>query len=256
MSTQRHLVAALAGVVAATATLPPFVAAAPQDTASARREMSFTVGNKYLVMPIRNKGKGNTVIHLHIGDEKVRQYKLRLAPSAAEADWHAYFTIEGYQGRQARVVLDSATEEAFALIRPSDTIPGEENFHQEPYRPQFHFSQKVGWNNDPNGMVWHEGKWHLFFQHNPTGLGHGNMTWGHATSTDLVHWQQQPNKLFPKTMARGDCFSGGATVDKLNTAGWGKTPWWRSSPTPAAARPWPTAPTAASPSPTTKATRS
>jgi len=95
-------------------------------------------------------------------------------------------------------------------------------YYREKYRPQFHFTQKVGWNNDPNGMVYHGGQWHLFFQHNPVALPWGNMTWGHATSKDLVHWVQHPNKLYPKTMARKDCFSGGATVDKKNTAGWGE----------------------------------
>ena len=210
-----------AGLLSAAILLPGLTSANTAVPESGRREKTFTVENKYLVMPIRDKGK-DTVIHLSIGEEKVRYYKLRPAPSAEEADWYAYFTIDGYRGKQARVVVDFVTEEGFALIRPSDTIPGEESFHKEPYRPQFHFSQKVGWNNDPNGMVWHEGKWHLFFQHNPTGRGHANMTWGHATSPDLVHWQQHPNKLFPKTMARGDCFSGGATVDKRNTAGWGK----------------------------------
>ena len=71
-------------------------------------------------------------------------------------------------------------------------------------------------------MVYHDGTWHFFFQHNPVALPWGNMTWGHATSKDLLHWEQQPNKLFPTTMARGACFSGGATVDTNNTAGWGK----------------------------------
>ena len=195
--------------------------AKPGTPESSRREKSFTVGNKYLVIPIQNKGKGKTTIHLYIGDKEVRRYGLQPASSAEETDWYAYFTIEDYKGKDARVVLDSATEKGFALIRPSDTIPGEENFYKEPHRPQFHFSQKVGWNNDPNGMVYHGGKWHLFFQHNPVGLGHGNMTWGHATSTDLVHWVQQGDKLFPATMAAGACFSGGGTVDKQNTAGWG-----------------------------------
>ncbi len=202
------------------------VAAAPSAKPGApetsRREKSFTVANKYLVMPIQNKGKGNTVILLSIDGKEVRRYKLQPAPSAAETDWYAFFTIENYQGKQARVEVERATEEGFALIRPSDSIPGEENFYKEPHRPQFHFSQKVGWINDPNGMVYHDGKWHLFFQHNPVGLGHGNMTWGHAISTDLVHWKQQGDKLFPGTMAAGSCFSGGGTVDKLNTAGWGK----------------------------------
>ncbi len=209
---------AVSGIVLGLA-LPAAAADAP---ATGRRERAFTVGSRYLVMPIENKGKGGTTIHLFVGDEKVRQYQLHPAPSADKTDWHAYFTIERYKGKEARVVVDAATEEGFALIRQSDTIPGEEEFHKEPHRPQFHFTQKVGWNNDPNGMVYHGGKWHLFFQHNPVALPWGNMTWGHATSPDLVHWQQQPNKLFPKTMARGDCFSGGATVDRRNTAGWGE----------------------------------
>jgi fructan beta-fructosidase len=145
-----------------------------------------------------------------------------IATAGETTDWYAFFTIDAYQGKQARVVASKVTEQGFALVRQSDTIPGEQDFYREPHRPQFHFTQKVGWNNDPNGMVYDGGTWHLFFQHNPVALPWGNMTWGHATSNDLLHWQQQPNKLFPTTMARGACFSGGATVDRQDTAGWGK----------------------------------
>ena len=79
-----------------------------------RLEKSFTVESKYLVMPIQNKGKGNTVIQLYVGAEKVRSYKVQLAPTAAEADWYAFFTIENYKGKPARVAVESATEEGFA----------------------------------------------------------------------------------------------------------------------------------------------
>lgn len=184
-------------------------------------EKEFTIKNKYLLLPIAN-GKGSGNIQLFVDGEEVRRYELNLARSAEETDWYAFFTIGRYKGKQARVKASRATEEGFALVRQSDTIPGEENFYRESHRPQFHFTQKVGWNNDPNGMVYHAGKWHLFFQHNPVALPWGNMTWGHATSKDLLHWEQQSNKLFPKTMAKGDCFSGSATVDKKNTSGWGK----------------------------------
>ncbi|MHC4250826.1 MAG: GH32 C-terminal domain-containing protein [Planctomycetota bacterium] len=186
-------------------------------------DKEFTVESKYLVIPIKNGGRrGGGQIQLYIDEEEVRRYGLNVAPSAEQTDWYAFFTIESYRGKTARVVTSKATEEGFALIRQSNTIPGEEDFYKEPWRPQFHFTQKVGWNNDPNGMVYHGGKWHFFFQHNPVALPWGNMTWGHATSPDLLYWTQHPNKLFPKTMAKRDCFSGGATVDKENTAGWGR----------------------------------
>ncbi len=201
----------------------------PASLDLAQREKSFTVENHYLIIPIQNskektgkKEKPKGTIQVFVNNKEVRRYSLNIANSAETTDWHAFFTIDAYKGQAARVVASNVTEEGFALVRQSDTIPGEDTFYKEPHRPQFHFTQKVGWNNDPNGMVYHDGTWHFFFQHNPVALPWGNMTWGHATSKDLLHWEQQPNKLFPETMAKGACFSGGATVDANNTAGWGK----------------------------------
>ncbi|MCU0962837.1 MAG: glycoside hydrolase family 32 protein, partial [Pirellulaceae bacterium] len=103
-------------------------------------------------------------------------------------------------------------------IRLEPEVPGAATLYREKYRPQFHFSPRVGWNNDPNGLVYHAGEWHLYFQHNPYGWKWGNMHWGHAVSTDLVHWTELPIAIYPR---RYDdwVFSGGALVDKDNTAG-------------------------------------
>lgn len=89
----------------------------------------------------------------------------------------------------------------------------------EPYRPQLHFTPKSGWMNDPNGMVYINGVYHLFFQHYPDSTVWGPMHWGHATSTDLVHWEEQSIKLFPDSL--GWIFSGSAVYDQQNTSGLG-----------------------------------
>ena len=90
--------------------------------------------------------------------------------------------------------------------------------YQESNRGQFHFSPRSGWMNDPNGLLHYRGTYHFYFQHAPNSLVWDTMHWGHATSTDLVHWQQQPNALDP-TVHVGDLWSGGGVVDVRNTSG-------------------------------------
>ncbi len=93
--------------------------------------------------------------------------------------------------------------------------------HQiEPHRPQFHFSPGEKWMNDPNGMLYHKGVYHLFYQYYPDSTVWGPMHWGHATSKDLVYWQHQPVALYPDSL--GYIFSGSAVVDSKNTSGFGK----------------------------------
>ena len=90
----------------------------------------------------------------------------------------------------------------------------------EQYRPQFHFSPKAHWINDPNGMVYYKGTYHLFYQYYPDASVWGPMHWGHTTSKDMVHWQEQPIALYPDSL--GYIFSGSAVVDVNNTSGFGK----------------------------------
>ncbi|MBN2710327.1 MAG: glycoside hydrolase family 32 protein [Calditrichaceae bacterium] len=92
--------------------------------------------------------------------------------------------------------------------------------YKEKYRPQFHFTSAKNWLNDPNGCVYYEGEYHLFFQHNPSGIEWENMTWGHAVSPDLVHWRQLPHVIAPYD--GGYIFSGTAVADTENSSGLGQ----------------------------------
>lgn len=111
-----------------------------------------------------------------------------------------------------------------ALISPAicQYIHAQDNkgLYNELYRPQLHFSPKAHWMNDPNGMVYYKGVYHLFFQYYPDGMTWGPMHWGHATSPDMLHWKEQPIALYPDSL--GYIFSGSAVVDAKNTSGFGK----------------------------------
>ncbi|MBR2101762.1 MAG: glycoside hydrolase family 32 protein [Prevotella sp.] len=104
--------------------------------------------------------------------------------------------------------------------KPVDPVtPSPASSYNEQYRPQIHFTPARNWMNDPNGMVYVDGTYHLFYQYNPQGNDWGNMSWGHATSTDLMHWTEQAVALTRDEL--GDIFSGSAVIDKDNTAGFG-----------------------------------
>lgn len=107
-----------------------------------------------------------------------------------------------------------------AACNSEKKTPAEITLYNEQHRPQIHFSPEAHWMNDPNGMVYFNGTYHLFFQYFPDSTVWGPMHWGHATSKDLVHWAQQPIALYPDSL--GYIFSGSAVVDVNNTSGFGE----------------------------------
>jgi fructan beta-fructosidase len=112
------------------------------------------------------------------------------------------------------LVFGLITPDLFAQRTTGDTT------YKQPHRPQYHFSPRANWINDPNGLVYYDGEYHLFYQYNPLGIRWGHMTWGHAISRDLVHWQELP----PAIPEEGETmiYSGSCVIDKTNTSGFGQ----------------------------------
>jgi sucrose-6-phosphate hydrolase SacC (GH32 family) len=118
----------------------------------------------------------------------------------------------------ASITLAGAGTGPSTAAQPLPEFPYPPTTYSEPNRGQFHFSSQSGWMNDPNGLLYYKGVYHFFYQHNPHGLEWATMHWGHATSTDLVHWTQKPIALEPGVQP-GDLWSGAGVVDTANTSG-------------------------------------
>ena len=194
-------------------------------------EKTLTVNGSYLIVPVANYPKSTNVLLLGIydGDKLVQNFNVTL-PQGNDAFWLAAYPLARYglKGRQIKIatadgktVPDScrAAFERINIGSASDALSPSD--YTQPYRNQFHASTRRGWNNDPNSMVFHDGKYHLYYQYNPLGIFWGNMHWGHLESTDLVHWEEKPLALYQKTV-KDMAYSGGGFVDFNNSTGLGK----------------------------------
>jgi len=181
------------------------------------KEREFLLQKKYLNFPVKN-GAQKRLIHLIIDNKIVREFEIELAPD--EPDFWVFLDVRDFAGKRATLWIDKyepAQSKGFDSVYQADTYISEENVYKEKLRPQFHFTSKRGWNNDSNGMVYYDGEYHLFYQHNPYGWNWGNMTWGHAVSTDMIHWTELGDAIHPDRL--GTIFSGSAVIDVNNTAG-------------------------------------
>lgn len=177
-------------------------------------ELSMKVKCRYLNLPISHEVER---YRLTFKAKGVDDLSVDARLSAIPEYW-VFKDISAYEGKTLTITFDGP-EDALMQVYQADTIRDVASIYRERNRPQFHFSTRRGWINDPNGCIWHDGQYHLYYQHNPFEREWGNMTWGHATSPDLLHWTEQPPVLFPDTL--GTMFSGSAVFDRDNTSGFG-----------------------------------
>lgn len=175
---------------------------------------------------------GEIGAELLIDDEPVRTATGR---DSEQLQWRSW-DVREFRGRTARVRLfDRATGGWGHVLFDQLTLTDESrerpivgrlehyrqtpSYYRERYRPQYHFTPEIHWMNDPNGLVFFDGEYHLFYQHNPHAIEWGHMSWGHAVSGDLLHWKHLPIALHDEYGAM--CFSGSAVADHANTSGFG-----------------------------------
>lgn len=220
-----------------------FVSAQSNQPADSIRQIKILKGQTYLNIPVTET---NRLINAKISldGRMLDVFTVKLA--TANPDYWVFFDVSPYQGKTITMSISTANArdgEAFTNITRQNNLakkepvedpvkglkmifadskfPGQDSLYKEQLRPQVHFSSQRGWINDPNGLVYYGGQYHLYYQHNPYGWAWGNMHWGHAVSTDLLHWKELPEAIYP--FKEGDAaFSGSAVYDPQNTAGFRK----------------------------------
>ena len=187
--------------------------------------MSVNTQKRYILLPIEEKENETTIKVIKDG-HSMQSIKVRLA--TGKPDYFVPLDISKF-GKDGKVLFDFSFQgnyrtvgniedySCWQLMKESDTF---DTTNRETYRPVYHHTPLWGWMNDPNGLFYKDGVWNLYFQYNPYGSTWENMTWGHATSHDLVHWQYEGTPVEPDAL--GTIFSGSAVVDSANTAGFGK----------------------------------
>ncbi len=162
---------------------------------------------------------------IHADSGLIRAFDASIALTDDIDFWVKHDMYEWY-GEQVKVRTYQYFENEPQILKTliiTDNIVDSDKLYKENLRPQFHFTAKRGWLNDPNGLVFHEGEYHLFYQANPYGNDHGrndyNKTWGHAVSEDLIHWKELPAAINPDHL--GSIYSGSSVIDHNNSTGFG-----------------------------------
>ena len=205
------------------------------------RDIKIRKGQTLLNLPV-NSSSGSVRATIKLGGKSITQFTINISDNP---EFWTFFNVTPYQGKTLTIVIAHAPSrfplqntstpaglsesniKGLSSVFADSKFPGQDSVYKEVGRPQVHFSAQRGWINDPNGLVYSEGEYHMYFQHNPYGWQWGNMHWGHAVSTDLIHWQQLQEAIYPVMVENatgfGDAaFSGSAVVDPENTAGFRK----------------------------------
>ena len=211
-------------------------------------ERSINVTKPILNFPLKT-GAARHYIELFVDGKQIRAMDIELATD--DIDYWVVTDLSPWMGKELLMHTRQhplGNKQILDRISVEDSIREADDLYRESLRPQFHFSSKRGWISDTNGLVYYNGEYHLYYQHNPYGWDHSrndyNKTWGHAVSTDLVHWTELPDVIHPNHL--GSIYSGSAVVDEDNTTGFqtskekpivavytsagGRTPWSEGKP--------------------------
>ncbi|MCH5309517.1 MAG: DUF4980 domain-containing protein [Prevotella sp.] len=205
-------------VLAALIALPAARAQAPQVLGKSHAMQHIEVKDKYLLLPVQEKEEIATIRVLSAGNE-VQKLNVRLAVD--KVDYYVPFSIERFGNKD--LLLDivfhgdrrfTGAMKDFVCWKEMKQSADFDTTNREHFRPLYHHTPQYGWMNDPNGMFYKDGVYHLYYQYNPYGSQWENMTWGHSTSKDLIHWEAQPLAIEPDGL--GAIFSGSCVVDEKN----------------------------------------
>ena len=190
-------------------------ALAPQILSDNHAMLRVDATGKYLLLPVQEKEE-NAYVRVIVNNEQVQTLNVRFAVD--KVDYYVPLDIQRFGNKKVLVDIsfhgDRRTTGAvkdfvcWREMRVTDTF---DDANRERFRPAYHHTPAYGWMNDPNGMFYKDGVWHLYYQFNPYGSQWENMTWGHSTSTDLIHWTHQPIAIEPDAL--GTIFSGSCVTD-------------------------------------------
>ena len=197
-------------------------AQAPQILSDRHAMLRINAQSRYLLLPIQEREEIAN-ISIIVNGKQVKSLNAKLAVD--KVDYYVPLDLSSFNPNLLLNITFHGDRRTTGAIKgyvcwkemqQSNTF---DTTNREQFRPVYHHTPLYGWMNDPNGMVYQDGVWHLFYQYNPFGSQWENMNWGHSTSRDLIHWEAQPIALEPDAL--GSIFSGSCVIDKDNTAGFG-----------------------------------